>query len=71
MREGLEKRIPTLLLQRAGQSEEVGNVAMFLASSLSSYMTGSVVTVDGGSLSGTFPTSAVVEDDTRYSWLYD
>ena len=71
MREGLEKRIPTLLLQRAGQSEEVGNVAMFLASSLSSYMTGSVVTVDGGSLSGTFPTSTVVEDDTRYSWLYD
>jgi len=71
MREGLEKRIPTLLLQRAGQSEEVGNVAMFLASSLSSYMTGSVVTVDGGSLSGTFPTGSVVEDDTRYSWLYD
>ncbi len=71
MREGLEKRIPTLLLQRAGQSEEVGNVAMFLSSTLASYMTGSVITVDGGSLCGPFPTGKIVEDDIRYSWLYE
>lgn len=71
MRASLENRIPTLLLQRAGASEEVGNVAMFLSSSLSSYMTGSIITVDGGSLCGTFPTGKVVDEDTRYGWLYD
>lgn len=71
MRENLEKRIPSLLLQRAGTAEEVGNVALFLASSLASYMTGAVVTVDGGSLCGNFPSQQVVDDDSRYQWLYE
>jgi len=71
MKEGLKKRIPTLLLQRPGKTEEVGNVALFLASSSASYITGSTITVDGGALCGTFPTQDVVDEDTRYSWLYD
>lgn len=71
MREGLEARIPTLPFRRAGHSEEVGNVALFLASSLASYITGSVITVDGGSLCGNYPDSKVTDDDTRYRWIYD
>ncbi len=35
-------------MQRWGESEEVANVCLFLASSLSSYMTGDVINVDGG-----------------------
>ena len=71
MKESLEKRIPTLPMQRPGEPEEVGNVAMFLASDLASYMTGSVVTVDGGSLCGTYPSQHVTDDDVRYRWVYE
>lgn len=35
-------------LGRMGQPDEIANVALFLASSLSDYMTGQVLTVDGG-----------------------
>lgn len=41
----MSKRIP---MQRWGKPEEIGGVAVFLASSLSSYITGQVFTVDGG-----------------------
>jgi len=40
------------LLGRAGQPEEIARVAEFLASDDSSYMTGSVVLVDGGLIAG-------------------
>lgn len=40
-----EKSIP---LQRMGEPEDVANTAIFLASELSAYITGEVITVDGG-----------------------
>ena len=45
IRSQLEKGHP---MQRLGLPEEVAKVALFLASSESSYMTGSEVVVDGG-----------------------
>lgn len=44
-REGILKRIP---LGRMGLPEEVAKAALFLASSLADYITGQVITVDGG-----------------------
>ena len=38
----------TIPLRRGGQAEDVANVAVFLASDLSSYVTGQVIQVDGG-----------------------
>jgi len=39
-----------MALGRMGEADEIGRVALFLASGLSSYMTGSLVVVDGGYL---------------------
>ena len=39
------KKIP---LRRGGKPEDIANVATFLASDLSSYVTGQVIQVDGG-----------------------
>jgi 2-dehydro-3-deoxy-D-gluconate 5-dehydrogenase len=38
------------VLGRMGEADDIGRVALFLASDLSSYMTGSVIVVDGGYL---------------------
>ena len=39
------KKIP---LRRGGTPEDVANVALFLASDLSSYVSGQVIQIDGG-----------------------
>lgn len=69
MAKSLESRIPTLPLARPGEPEEVVSVVMFLASEGSSYMNGSVVSVDGGAAVGTRPSKKVVDDDPRYFWV--
>jgi NAD(P)-dependent dehydrogenase (short-subunit alcohol dehydrogenase family) len=45
VRERFEQRIP---LGRMGESEDVANLALFLASDESSFITGSLVVIDGG-----------------------
>ncbi len=44
---GWEQNIP---LKRAGEAEDVANMCLFLASDLSTYVTGQVFPVDGGML---------------------
>ncbi|MFD2442711.1 SDR family NAD(P)-dependent oxidoreductase [Bacillus sp. CGMCC 1.16607] len=46
--ERLEKVIGNIKMRRVGKPEEVANVLLFLASDLSSYVTGQVIGVDGG-----------------------
>ncbi len=45
VREDWKKKIP---LRRGGQVDDIANVAIFLASDMSSYVTGQVIQVDGG-----------------------
>jgi 2-deoxy-D-gluconate 3-dehydrogenase len=45
--EGFLSKIP---MHRLGEADEIGKVALFLASEMSSYMTGSQIVVDGGVL---------------------
>ena len=52
--EGIASAIP---LKRLGTPEEVGELAAFLASEESSYITGQGIVIDGGS---TLPETAVV-----------
>ena len=45
VREEWKKKIP---LRRGGQTEDIANTALYLASDLSSYVSGQVIQVDGG-----------------------
>lgn len=45
-----QERLNSIAMQRIGTADEVASVALFLASNLSSYMTGQVIGVDGGML---------------------
>jgi 3-oxoacyl-[acyl-carrier protein] reductase len=46
--EEFEEQINNIGLRRAGRPEDVANCALYLASDLSSYITGQVIGVDGG-----------------------
>ena len=48
----LDDYLPQIPMGRVGQPEEVANVALFLASDESSYVSGAVIPVDGALLSG-------------------
>ena len=49
-KEKFEERMASIKMGRIGKPEDVANVALFLASNLSEYVTGQVVGVDGGML---------------------
>jgi NAD(P)-dependent dehydrogenase (short-subunit alcohol dehydrogenase family) len=46
----LEAFLSRIPMARMGEPDDIGKVALFLASDLSSYMTGSQIVVDGGVL---------------------
>lgn len=47
---GVEAFTAKIPMRRFGEADEIGKVALFLASNMSSYMTGSQIVVDGGVL---------------------
>ncbi len=48
--EMIAKFLAKIPMHRMGEPDDIGKVALFLASEMSSYMTGSQIVVDGGSL---------------------
>jgi len=52
--EGLEKAAAFIPMGRVGEPEDIADVALFLASDAARYLTGQVITVDGGLLVGRY-----------------
>lgn len=50
MQELTEKFVARIPMKKFGEADDIGKVVLFLASNLSSYMTGSQIVVDGGVL---------------------
>jgi len=48
----LEQTLAVIPLHRMGKAEEVSNTVLFLSSDASSYITGSIIVVDGGWIAG-------------------
>jgi NAD(P)-dependent dehydrogenase (short-subunit alcohol dehydrogenase family) len=69
MAEALAKRIPNLPLARPGDPDEVAFVVLFLASDAATYITGAVISVDGGAGIGSRPSGPIIDDDPRYDWV--
>jgi len=46
----VEAFLAKIPMHRMGEPDEIGKVALFLASDMASYMTGSQIVVDGGAL---------------------
>ncbi len=65
----LAGRIPTLPLARPGTPEEVANLVLWLSSEASSYVTGAVYAIDGGSGVGVRQVGQIIDDDPRYNWV--
>ncbi len=52
--EGLEKAAEFIPMGRVGEPEDIADVAVFLASDAARYLTGQVITVDGGLVPGRY-----------------
>lgn len=69
MARSLAERIPALPLARAGRPEEVSAAVLWLCCEGASYVTGSILHVDGGAQVGRRPEGAIVDEDVRYDWV--
>jgi 3-oxoacyl-[acyl-carrier protein] reductase len=69
MAASLGQRIPALPLARPGEPSEVADVVLWLCSPGSSYVTGSIVHVDGGTGVGSRAGKKIIDEDVRYDWV--
>lgn len=69
MAASLGRRIPALPLARPGEPSEVADVVLWLCSPGSSYITGSIVHVDGGTGVGSRAGEEIIDEDVRYDWV--
>jgi NAD(P)-dependent dehydrogenase (short-subunit alcohol dehydrogenase family) len=69
MAESLGRRIPNLPLARPGEPEEVVSAVLWLCSDAASYVTGTILHVDGGTGVGSRAGAPVIDDDVRYDWV--
>ena len=69
MAASLAARIPRLPLARPGRPEEVAAMVLWLSSEAATYVTGTVLSVDGGAGVGSRSEDPVVDDDVRYDWV--
>ncbi len=69
MAASLGKRIPALPLARPGEPHEVADLVLWLCSSASTYVTGAVLSIDGGAGIGSRAGAPIVDEDIRYDWV--